>query len=105
MSRPLVTIGPVTVPPGRPFPIGSRIVLKGPNAGRGYVWRVDGYHGRWNGERWDDATPNVVCTNLGPLHGKAAPGDYHVGGTFHYDPADFVLLGSVKPPLQLDLAL
>ena len=87
----------------QPFPVGSKIILRGPNAGRGYVWRVEGYHAEWAGDHWDTTRLNVVCKNIGPLHGKAAPDDYHVGGTFHYDPSRFELLGSVKPPLQMEL--
>ena len=53
-----------------PFPVGSLVVNSGRLRGQGYIWRVEGYRPRWAGDRWDESKQNVLCKNLGPLHGK-----------------------------------
>lgn len=86
-----------------PFPLGSLVVNTGRLRGQGYIWRVEGYRPRWAGDRWDESKQNVLCKNLGPLHGKPERGDYHIGQTFEYDPAKLEILGKIKPAYQMSL--
>lgn len=86
-----------------PFPIGALVVNTGRLRGQGYIWRVDGYRPMWTGDGWDESRQNVVCKNLGPLHGKPERGDYHIGGVFEYLPENLELLGKVRPAYQLEL--
>lgn len=86
-----------------PFPIGALVVNTGRLRGQGYIWRVEGYRPMWTGTDWDESRQNVVCKNLGPLHGKPDPGDYHIGGVFEYRPETKELLGKVRPAYQLEL--
>ena len=87
-----------------PFPVGALVVNTGRLRGQGYIWRVEGYRPMWaGGDQWDESRQNVVCKNLGPLHGKPEPGDSHIGQTFEYRPETKELLGKVKPAYQLEL--
>lgn len=86
-----------------PFPIGALVVNTGRLRGQGYIWRVEGYSPMWAGDHWDESRQNIVCKNIGPLHGKPERGDYHIGGVFEYDPETKELLGTVKPAYQLEL--
>ena len=86
-----------------PFPVGSLVVNTGRLRGQGYIWRVEGYRPMWTGAGWDESRQNVVCKNIGPLHGKPDRGDYHIGGVFEYRPEKLEILGKVKPAYQLEL--
>lgn len=86
-----------------PFPIGALIVNAGRLRGQGYIWRVEGYEPSWAGDHYDYSKMNVVCKNIGPLHGQPERGDHAIGQTYHYDPATKELLGAVKPAYQMSL--
>lgn len=89
----------------QPFPVGALVVNTGRLRGQGYIWRVEGYEPllESDGQRHSKTRFAVVCKNIGPLHGKPEPGDYHIGGRFLYDPATKELLGKTKPAHQMSL--
>jgi len=87
----------------QPFPVGSLVVNTGRLRGQGYIWRVEGYVTYQSGQDRRTRITAMVCRNIGPLHGKPEPHDYHIGGRFLYRPEDKELLGNVKPACQLNL--
>lgn len=87
----------------KPFPIGALIINSGRLRGQGYIWRVEGYHPMWAGDHWDESKQNVVCRNIGPLHGKPERGDNAIGNVYEYRPETKELLGKIKPAYQMEL--
>jgi len=89
----------------RKFKPGDLVVNTGRLRGMGYVWRVEGYAPRWEGNEKQYSTTvfNLLCKNIGLLRGKADPLDHAIGAVYEYDQDTKELLGGMKPAEQMQL--
>lgn len=85
------------------FKPGDLVINAGRLLGQGYIWRVERAYPH-NPVDPADRRPMVDCRNIGPLHGKPEPGDYHIGGCPMY-PESWLQLydGKNKPAFQMRL--